>query len=292
MKALVLLLGLVSASVCIAQEKVSVTEITPNVLVFATKTGNVVASVGPDGALLVGTPSVGSTAEISRILAEKTKSHLRYVVIAPEAVKDSEGDAGWGRRGAFVAMQEIALGRLGGHAMGAPMPLPPRLQRLGVDRPRISFSEVLSFDMNGEAIHLIRQTPGYCNGDAVVHFHVASVLYFGEVFPGDGYPMIDQAQGGTLDGLMKTLDPWTGKQFKIVPARGEVTDGTAIAAYLEMIKAVRSRVQQMVKEGKTEKQILASNPTAEFDAQYGKGRVSPQVFVREIYAAIVAGKAK
>ncbi|MFZ0334173.1 MAG: hypothetical protein WAL69_08545, partial [Candidatus Acidiferrales bacterium] len=39
-----------------AQERVTVTEITPTVLVFATNSGNVVSSVGPDGALLVGTP--------------------------------------------------------------------------------------------------------------------------------------------------------------------------------------------------------------------------------------------
>jgi hypothetical protein len=32
------------------------------------------------------------------------------------------------------------------------------------------------------------------------------LVYVGEVFPGDGYPTIDPAQGGTLDGLLKTLD--------------------------------------------------------------------------------------
>lgn len=42
---------------------VRITEVTPHVLVFATSSGNVVASVGPDGALLVGTPSAASTAE-------------------------------------------------------------------------------------------------------------------------------------------------------------------------------------------------------------------------------------
>src|ERR1700757_4395381 len=114
MKILAWLLGLISASACMAQEKVSVTEITPNVVVFATRTGNVVASVGEDGALLAGTPSASSTAQISHILAGRTKSPIRYVVIAAQAAKDSEGDGGWGRRGAFVAMQELALGRLGG----------------------------------------------------------------------------------------------------------------------------------------------------------------------------------
>src|SRR5205085_12537219 len=51
------------------QEQVEVTEVTPQVLVLATSTGNVVASVGPDGALLVGTPSRASTARISEVLA-------------------------------------------------------------------------------------------------------------------------------------------------------------------------------------------------------------------------------
>ena len=40
-----------------AGQDVGVTEITPELLVFTTAAGNVVTSVGPDGALLVGTPA-------------------------------------------------------------------------------------------------------------------------------------------------------------------------------------------------------------------------------------------
>ncbi len=118
-----------------AQEAVSVTEITPQLLVFATTAGNVVASVGPDGALLVGTPAAASTPYISGILASRTKSAVRYVVIGPQDMAHSEGDAGWGRRGAFVAMHENALQRIGGNAMGAPSPMSQRFTELGVDRP-------------------------------------------------------------------------------------------------------------------------------------------------------------
>src|SRR5689334_5651739 len=181
------LLLLLFAGIGRAQETVGVTEITPNVVVFATKTGNVIALVGPDGALLIGTPSADSTARISSELANRTKSPVRYVVIAPGDPAQSEGDAGWGRRGAFVAMQEKGLERIGGHVMGPPPPLSERFVKMGVDRPHVAFSEVLTFDMNGEAVHLVRQPPGYSDADVLVHFHVANVLYFGEVFPGDGY---------------------------------------------------------------------------------------------------------
>jgi cyclase len=289
---LLFVLGLMNAPVSLAQQDVGVTEITPNVLVFATKSGNVVASVGNDGALLVGTPSAESTPQISRILAGRTKSPFRYVVIAPEPLSQSEADAGWGRKGAFVAMQEKALERLGGHAMGPSSPFPPRLRDLGVDRPPVSFSEVISFDMNGEAIHIIHQPPGYSDADSVVHFHVGNVIYLGEVFPGDGYPLLDRSLGGELDGLVNTLSTWTGDRFRILPARGSLTNGARVKAFRDMIVAVRDRVKRMIDAGQTEQQIVAAQPTKEFDAEWGHGRVSPEAFVHGVYAALTAPKAQ
>jgi len=282
-------LALMGRSAIGAEESASVTEITPELLVFTTTAGNVVASVGPDGALLVGTPATTSTAYISNILASRTKSAVRYVVIAPQDLAHSEGDAGWGRRGAFVAMHETALQRIGGNVMGAPPPLSRRFAQLEVDRPRIAFSEVLAFDINGESIHVVHQKPGYSNADAIVHFHVAKLIYLGEVFPGDGYPAIDPAQGGTLEGLVNTLDGWTDSAFRIVPARGEVTNGAAVKGFRDMIVTVRNRVQSLVAAGRDESQILAEHPTAAFDARWGHGSVQPDQFVREIYSAIKSG---
>lgn len=268
------------------EEKVGVTEITPKLLVFATTTGNVVASVGPDGALLVGTPSAASTPYISDLLASRTKSAVRYVVIAPQDLAHSQGDAGWGRRGAFVAMHENALQRIGGNVMGAPPPLPRRFIDLGVERPRIAFSEVLAFDLNGESIHVVHQKPGYSNADSIAHFHVAKLVYLGEVFPGNSYPTIDPSQGGTLAGLLNTLDAWTDSAFRVVPAHGTVTNGADVKAFRDMVVTVRERVKRSVADGRTESQILAEHPTADFDARWGHGHVQPDEFVREIYSAI------
>jgi len=270
----------------LAQAVVNVTEIAPNLLVYSTTAGNVVASVGKDGAFLVGTPPAASTLQISRDLVARTKSSFRYVVIAPQDPSHSEGDAGWQRRGAFVAMHENALQRLGGDSMGAPPPQPPQFAALGVERPRIAFSEVLAFDLNGEAIHIVHQKPGYSNADALVHFHVATLVYLGEAFPGDGYPKIDNSQGGTLDGLLKTLEPWTDNAIKVVPARGKVTDGGSIKAFRDMIVTVRNRVQKLAQAGKTENEIVAAHPTSDFDAQWAHGHVPPDEFVREVFVSV------
>jgi hypothetical protein len=280
----VLVFGLTSYAT--AEGVVGVTEITPNVVLFSTSAGNVVASVGPDGALLVGTPSMASTSQIAGLLKERTSSAVRYVVIFPQDLAHSNGDAGWVRRGAFVAMQENALGRLGGHTMGPPQALPSHLLELGADRPRAAFSDVLTFDLNGEAIHIVHQPPGYSDADAIAHFHVASLVYLGEVFPGDGYPTVDPAQGGNLDGLVKTLGAWMGDSIRVVPAHGSVANGAAVKAFRDMIVTVRGRVQDMILRGRTEDEIVASHPTAEFDQRWGRGRIAPDAFAREIDRAL------
>lgn len=266
-----------------SQEPMGITEITPNVLVFATRTGNVIALVGPDGALLIGTPSADSTERISGELAKRTKSPARYVVIMPQDPAQSEGDAGWGRRGAFVVMQEKALERLGGHIMGPPKPLSGEFLKMGVDRPRVSFSEVTSFDLDGEAVHVVKQKPGYSDADALVHFHVANTVYWGEVFPGDGYPAIDSAHGGRLKGVLDMLEGWTDASRHVVPARGEVTNGAGLKAFCDMIKAVRDRVQRSIDAKHPEDQVVGEHPTADFDAKWGHGRVPPDAFVKEVY---------
>lgn len=279
-------LGLTALSASGSDQHVAVTEITKTLIVFATSSGNVVASVGPDGVLLIGTPSAVSTPEINSILKSKTRSRLRYVVIFPEPLAQSQGDAGWGRLGAFVAMQENELRRLGGDVMGAPAPLPSGLVRLGVGRPRIAFSDVLAFDLNGEAIHVVRQPPGFSDADAIAHFHVANLVYLGEVFPGDGYPLVDSTAGGKLDGLINTLEAWTDSYFRVVPARGKVTNGISVKEFVHMIVTVRGRVRRSLLAGRTESEVLAEHPTAEFDARWGKGRVRPDDFVREVYDSL------
>jgi hypothetical protein len=270
-----------------AQEQVELTEVTPTVLVFATSTGNVVASVGPDGALLVGTPSAASTPFINAAIAKRTKAAARYVVIYPSSATKSEGDAGWDKLGAFVAIHENALRRLGRPQMGAPQAMPTPSAETDVVRPRISFSEVIAFDLNGDSIHVVHRKPGYSDADTLTHFHVASVFYLGEAFPGDGYPLIDAAQGGTLDGLLSQLE-FTDSKLRIVPARGKVVSGTELKAFRDMIEAVRDRVQRMINDGRTESEVVAVHPTSDFDAAFGHGRVSPDDFVREIYAALKA----
>jgi hypothetical protein len=269
-----------------ADEPVRTTEITPSIFVFSTSTGNVVASVGDDGVFLIGTPSASSTDAIRQLLAKRTSSSKCYVIVGTQPVEHSQGDAGWGKHGCFVAMQENALGRLGGGKMGDADAMTAQFTRLGVSRPAIAFSEVIKFDINGDAIHVVHQKPSYSDADLLAHFHKAKLVYFGDVFPGDGYPDVDAAQNGSLNGFITTLEGWGDETMRFVPARGEVTTGKTVKEFHDMIETVRDRVKKLADAGKTEGEIVAAHPTAEFDSRWGHGSVKPDDFVREVFASL------
>ena len=57
-------------------------------------------------------------------------------------------------------------------------------------------------------------------------------------------------------------------------------------AFRQMIVTVRDRVKENTDAGKTEAEIVAAHPTAEFDSRWGRGRVKPDDFVREVFASL------
>jgi hypothetical protein len=262
-----------------AQQPAPFTELAPGTLLFATAAGNVVAAVTPEGAFVVGPLTVASTGPIQAAISRRTASPARYVIAGPRSPAQAEGDGGWGRLGALVVTHENAWHRLGDSA---------RLASVGAEPPKAAFSEVLKFDLAGHDIHAVHQRPGYSDADILVHFESAGVVYLGESLPGDGYPMIDAEQGGTLEGLIQTLGPWTRNGQRFVPARGPALAGADIMALRDMLVTMQVRVRALAQSGQTADQVVAAHPSAEFDARFGHGRVSAEAFVRAVYRSVAA----
>lgn len=248
------------------------TELTPGTLLFATPAGNVVAAVTPEGAFVVGPLANASTPGIQAAISARTTSPVRYVMAVPYEAASREGEGGWRAFGALVLTQEQLWARMD--------------ERV---RPQAAFDQFIKFRVGSEEPHCVRQQPGYSNSDILVHFETAGVVYLGESFAGDGYPMIDSAQGGTLEGLIQTLNPWTGgSRQRFVGARGPAVGSGEIRAFRDMIVTMRDRVRTLAQAGRTVEQIVVERPSREFDARWGSGRVNPEQFVRSLYRAVRA----
>ena len=99
----------------------------------------------------------------------------------------------------------------------------------------------------------------------MVYFPNANVIMTGDYYRSLGYPNIDRANGGTLKGMLEAFETTINRAnatTKIVPGHGTVVDKTAVAAHRDMVIALRDKVAALVKQGKTQEEVLAAKLTA------------------------------
>ena len=120
---------------------------------------------------------------------------------------------------------------------------------------------------NGEGIQLVHVPHASTDGDVLVFFRSSDVIAAGDIYSTIGYPRIDVARGGhvngVIEGLNRLIDLAISEQFteggtRIVPGRGRISDEFDVVEYRDMVTIVRDRVQAMIAKGQTLEQIKAA----------------------------------
>ena len=147
--------------------------------------------------------------------------------------------------------------------------------------------------MNGEVVDFIPVRAAHTGGDTMIRFENANIIMIGDFYRNFGYPYIDTANGGSLNGMLEGLDmlgKLAGPDTKLVPGHGTLITRADLIPYRNMIVAVRDKVDSMVKQGATLQQVLAAKVTAPFDAKVEGGQLpagaqgtSADRFVTEVY---------
>ena len=78
------------------------------------------------------------------------------------------------------------------------------------------------------------------------------------------------ATGGTMNGMLAGFDAvikLARADTRIVPGHGPVVDKVAVAAHRDMMIAVRDKVAALERQNKSQEEVLAFKPTADFDAK-------------------------
>jgi len=110
------------------------------------------------------------------------------------------------------------------------------------------------------------------------------------IFSNHFYPIIDLASGGSIDGMIHTLDQILARidgQTKIVPGHGPVATRADLEAYRKMLVQVRQSIESLIAAGKTIDQAVAAVPTKDFDAEWGSGYVTPDVFTKMVFSSLI-----
>jgi glyoxylase-like metal-dependent hydrolase (beta-lactamase superfamily II) len=136
--------------------------------------------------------------------------------------------------------------------------------------PLVTYRGAMTFHMNGEDVQLIPVPVAHTDGDTMVRFPGVDVIMTGDFYRSVGYPNIDRANGGALNGLVAGLNAVidaAGRATKIIPGHGAIVGKIGVAAHRDMVLAIRDKVAALVRQGKSQDEVLAAKPTSEYDAR-------------------------
>jgi glyoxylase-like metal-dependent hydrolase (beta-lactamase superfamily II) len=152
------------------------------------------------------------------------------------------------------------------------------------------------FDMyyNGESIQLLHQPNAHTDGDSFVYFRRSDVISTGDIYGTVGYPFIDVARGGSLQGILDALNRLIDLMIPdaneeggtlAISGHGSISDEYEVVNYRDMLTIIRDRIVAMIDMGMSLNQVKAAQPSFDYDGRYGVDSQlwSTERFIETIY---------
>ncbi len=155
--------------------------------------------------------------------------------------------------------------------------------------PSDTYTNFSKIRLNGRVADLKHIANAHTDGDTYVWFKTANVLSTGDTVTIGRYPNIDFANGGNIKGMIAATDAYlklTNARTKIVPGHGPLADRAGLIEYRTMLVTARDRMEKLVKEGKSEDDVVAAKPFADLDAKWAPTELAAKNFIRVVYHSI------
>jgi cyclase len=271
--------------------------------------GNITAQVGAQGVLLVDTQFAALSGKILAAISKLTARRLRYIINTSADTDHTDGNENLRNAGAMVFAGPGA-GAINNAAEGAAVyahinvlnrmsaPTGTRSPTPSSAWPTDTYAgDVKELYFNGESIQVLHQPAAHTDGDSLVYFRRSDVVSSGDIFVTTGFPVIDLARGGSLQGeieaLNRLLDIMIPEHEQeggtmVIPGHGRLCDEADVVEYRDMVVIIRDRIRAMIKKGMTLDQVTAARPTRDYDRLYSatQGSWTPSRFVEAAYKSL------
>ena len=256
--------------------------------------GNMALLTGADGAVLVDDQFAPLAPKIRAAIALLTDQPVRFVINTHWHFDHTGGNEAFGASGSVIVAHQNTRQRMSTRQVVDffKVTTPPSP---AAALPIVTFAESVSLHLNGEDIDAVHVANAHSDSDVVLFFRQANVVHAGDTFVNGPYPFIDMGSGGSIDGLIaavKVMLARCDEKSQIIPGHGPMANKIDLQAYHDMLLTVRDRVKALLARGRTQEQVLAARPTAEFDARYGAGAMRPDIWLQRVYADLLAKQAR
>jgi cyclase len=273
--------------------QIKVTKVAGNVYMLEGAGGNIGASVGEDGIVIVDDQYAPLADKIQTALKGITDKPVRFIINTHYHEDHTGGNAYFQKQAPIIAHDNVRkrLESGGGAGNGGAVHMdfkPAPKEAL----PIITFDHDVTVHLNGEDIRALYFPAGHTDGDSVIFFPKSNVVHMGDDFVTYGFPFIDVDSGGSIDGMIDGVEKVLGQvpaDVKIIPGHGPISNVTDVRAYLDMLKATREAVAKEIQAGKTVDQMKQEkllDPWKKYAGQF----INADAFIETIYNSLTGQK--
>ncbi len=242
--------------------QIKVTKVSGNIYMLQGEGGNIAASVGDDGIVIVDDQFAPLADKIQAALKGLgiTDKPVRFVINTHYHGDHTGGNTPLANGGSTVIAQDnvrkrLETGGMAGNGGSVKMEVPPAAKGA---LPVITFEHDITVHLNGEDIRALHFPAGHTDGDAVIFFPNNNVVHMGDDFVRYGFPFIDVVSGGSVQGMISAMEKVPAElpaNVRVIPGHGDISNLDDVHEYVKMLKETSAVVQKAIDNHKTLEQM-------------------------------------
>jgi cyclase len=261
--------------------EIKATKVAGTVYMLEGSGGNIGASIGDDGIVIVDDQFAPLAPKIRGALKGISDKPLKFVLNTHFHGDHTGGNVAFGKEATIIAQENVRSRLKAAPASG------PEIKG---GLPIITFNERASVHVNGEEIRAIHFPHGHTDGDSVIIFTQANVVHMGDDFVTYGFPFVDTKSGGSVSGMIAGVEKVLAMipaDAKIIPGHGPLSTTADMRQFVDMLKETRALVADAAKAGKTTQQMKDEHLLGKYQAM-GKGFIKAEGWIDTLYADVTS----
>jgi len=276
--------------------EIKVSRVSGSIYMLEGAGGNIAASVGEDGIVIVDDQFAPLAEKIQRALKDigVTDKPVRFVINTHYHGDHTGGNEPFNNAGSTIIAHDnvrkrLETGGTAGNGASIKMENKPAAKAA---LPIITFQHEVTVHLNGEDIRAMHFPSGHTDGDSIIFFPKNNVVHMGDDFVRYGFPFIDVASGGSVQGIIDAMEK-TSMQLpadvKVIPGHGALSNMDDVRAYTKMLKETTAVVQKALDGHKTLEQMKQEKILAPWE-KFSGNFVNTDAFIETLYNSLTGHK--
>src|SRR5271169_1436127 len=227
--------------------------------------GRIAVLFGSDGILMVDSQDEELHEKVLEAIRKFSSAPIRILVNSHIHSDHTGGDPFFAQQGALIFSREELRNEMlhpPRRGDGSPVPAPDPGGVPVVTYPLgASGAPAVTIHMNGELVDFIPVPASHTGGDTVIRFQHANAIYIGDFYRNFGYPFADQANGGSIRGMITAIDmiaKAAGPDTTLITGHGTLVKKADLLPYRAMVVDILAKTKELVDQGKSLDDILAA----------------------------------